>query len=66
VVDGETGYFVKPSAADFVEKIQFLNSHRDVLNEMSSKAHTFSRERFQIEFFIKQYEELIESALNPS
>ena len=66
VVDGETGYFVKPSAADFVEKIQFLNSHRDVLNEMSSKAHTFSRERFQIEFFIKQYEELIESALIPS
>ncbi len=66
IVNGETGYFVDSNVQAFKEKILLLNSNRDLLKKLSSKAQSFSRERFQVEFFIKQYEDLVESALQLS
>lgn len=65
VLDAKTGFLVEPNADAFVEKINFLEKNRDTLKELSGAAAEFTRSRFQVEFFIKQYEQLIEEAINP-
>jgi len=65
VLDGKTGFLVEPNADSFIEKINFLHSNRDVLKDLSSAAAEFTRSRFQVELFIKQYEQLIDEAINP-
>jgi glycosyltransferase involved in cell wall biosynthesis len=62
VMDGKTGFLVEARADSFVDRINYLNANRPILEELSQAAAEFSRERFQIEFFVKQYEELIDEA----
>ena len=66
VIDGVTGFFVEPTVAAFSQKIDLLNRDRQLYSRLSKEASRYSRERFQVEFFIKQYEELIENSLELS
>lgn len=66
IIENETGFLVNPEISEFINRITFLNDNRSELERLSKNAYEFSRSKFQIEFFVKQYEELVESAIAAS
>lgn len=64
VVDGKTGFLVDTNRESFISKIEYLESNRNVLTELSKQAKSYSRSKFKRDFFIKKYQDLVLGILN--
>lgn len=63
IEDGKSGFLVENNRDAFIEKIQYLNDNRDILQKMGEYSRNLSTEKFGIDGFIARYQDLFEEAI---